>query len=196
MIDDFIGIYDNALSPEQCDGIIKYFNQMKELNPHLVKQRQEYNDGETFEKDDDTIFLMETEEFYIEKTMGILRPLVTNLYQCYNQEYLQKFSVLKTAPQLGVHSMRLQKTSPGQGYHAWHYENSGALIATRAVAWMVYLNDIEEGGETEFLYLKKRFKPKAGQLLMWPAGYTHTHRGNQPLSGDKYTITGWLNYVD
>ena len=57
---------------------------------------------------------------------------------------------------------------------------------------MIYLNTIEEGGETEFLYLKKREKPVEGKLLIFPAGFTHTHRGNPPLKGDKYILTSWL----
>jgi len=62
------------------------------------------------------------------------------------------------------------------------------------MAFMVYLNDIKEGGETEFLYQKCRFKPKRNTLLLWPSGFTHTHRGNPPISGDKYIITGWIEY--
>jgi len=57
------------------------------------------------------------------------------------------------------------------------------------------LNDVEEGGETEFLYLKKRFKPIRDRLLIFPAGFTHTHRGNPPLSGDKYILTGWVEFM-
>jgi len=59
---------------------------------------------------------------------------------------------------------------------------------------MLYLNNIEQGGETEFLYQIKRIKPEADKLLIWPAGYTHVHRGNPPLSNDKYILTGWIEY--
>ena len=57
---------------------------------------------------------------------------------------------------------------------------------------MMYLNDVDDGGETEFLYQKKRIRPKQGRVLIFPAGFTHTHRGNPPLSGDKYILTSWL----
>jgi len=60
--------------------------------------------------------------------------------------------------------------------------------------WMVYLNDVEEGGETEFLYQHKRLKPEQGTLVIWPASFTHTHRGNPPLSNDKYIVTGWTEF--
>ena len=57
---------------------------------------------------------------------------------------------------------------------------------------MVYLNDDFEGGETEFLYYKRRERPEKGKLLLWPAGYTHTHRGGMVLKGNKYIVTGWF----
>ena len=60
--------------------------------------------------------------------------------------------------------------------------------------YILYLNDVEEGGETELLYQSMRFKPEAGTLLLFPAGFTHTHRGNPPLSGEKYIMTGWVEY--
>ena len=56
-----------------------------------------------------------------------------------------------------------------------------------------YLNDDYKGGETEFLYYKKRVEPEQGKLIIWPAGYTHAHRGGLVLEGNKYVITGWFN---
>ena len=61
----------------------------------------------------------------------------------------------------------------------------------RTIAWMVYLNDVEEGGETEFLYQKRKVKPTKGTVVIWPGSYTHVHRGNPPMS-TKYIATGWF----
>ena len=55
----------------------------------------------------------------------------------------------------------------------------------------LYLNTIEDGGETEFLYQGKRVKAEQGKLLIWPAGFTHVHRGNPPLKESKYILTSW-----
>ena len=62
------------------------------------------------------------------------------------------------------------------------------------MAFILYLNDVDEGGETEFLYQSRRVKAKAGTVVLWPAAYTHVHRGNPPLSGSKYILTGWLEF--
>ena len=53
--------------------------------------------------------------------------------------------------------------------------------------------EIEEGGETEFLHQSKRFKQEVGQTLIWPVGFTHQHRGNPVLQGEKVYITGWFH---
>tara|TARA_R110000796_G_scaffold2144_1_gene8614 strand:+ start:175 stop:768 length:594 start_codon:yes stop_codon:yes gene_type:complete len=86
---------------------------------------------------------------------------------------------------------KLQKTKKGGGYHVWHHEQSSIDSIHRVLVWTIYLNDVEEGGETEFLYQSKRIKARKGKICMFPAGFTHVHRGNPPLSGDKYILTGW-----
>ena len=55
----------------------------------------------------------------------------------------------------------------------------------------LYLNTIDEAGETEFLYMSRRVNAVAGRLIIFPAGYTHTHRGNPPIGQDKYIATSW-----
>ena len=91
---------------------------------------------------------------------------------------------------------KYQITNPSQGYHVWHPEYDHNISETRLRwgVWTFYLNDIEEGGETEFLYQSLRIKPKQGTLCLFPAYYTHTHRGNPPLKDTKHIITGWIQY--
>ena len=58
------------------------------------------------------------------------------------------------------------------------------------------MNDVEEGGELEFLHQNLRFKPRKGDFLIWPAHFTHMHRGNPPISNTKYIATGWYEWID
>ena len=78
------------------------------------------------------------------------------------------------------------------GFKIWHCEHGLGNSSYRILAWMIYLNDDYEGGETEFLYYKKRIQPEKGKLLIWPAGMTHAHRGGLVLERTKYIVTGWF----
>ncbi len=80
-------------------------------------------------------------------------------------------------------------------YHVWHNEDDTPQNMRRVATFILYLNDVEEGGETEFLYYPKRVKAKTGRFILWPAGFTHTHRGNPPISNTKYIVTGWVEYT-
>lgn len=90
-----------------------------------------------------------------------------------------------------------QKYQQGIGnYGYWHSEifpEAGANNALhRMLLIIIYLNDIEEGGETDFYYQGKSVKPKAGTMVVAPCGFTHTHRGNVPISDNKYVLTSWV----
>jgi hypothetical protein len=64
----------------------------------------------------------------------------------------------------------------------------------RFLTFILYLNNVEEGGETEFLYQQTRIKPVENRFVLWPTGMTHIHRGNPPLKGEKYILTGWVEW--
>jgi hypothetical protein len=110
------------------------------------------------------------------------------------QDYVGEFDILANHA-LGGFWMKAQLTRKGEGYHDWHFEASTFYEAKRVLAWTLYLNDDYEGGELEFLYYAKRMKPKEGDLVIFPGAFTHTHRGNMVLGGDKLVLTGWYELV-
>jgi len=96
---------------------------------------------------------------------------------------------------------QLQKYERNQGHYSyWHSETYPQLPKNnalhRVLLYIFYLNDVEEGGETEFYYQNLKVKPKKGSLVIAPCYFTHTHRGNIPLSNDKYILTSWLQFKD
>lgn len=106
--------------------------------------------------------------------------------------YTDHWRFLRSQP-LANPEVKYQKTSKGDGYHNWHWEQVYGL--NRILAWTAYLNDVDSGGETEFLYQSERIEAKAGRIALFGADYRHTHRGNPPLSGDKYIATGWIESI-
>jgi hypothetical protein len=97
----------------------------------------------------------------------------------------------------GVVNLQKYDASVG-GYPHWHSEifpqDARCEPLHRVLFYIYYLNDVDRGGETEFYFQAKKFRPKRGSLLVAPAGFTHAHRGNVPESGDKYVLASWLLY--
>lgn len=94
-------------------------------------------------------------------------------------------------------TINLQKYHADEGgYPYWHCElfpkaDNGETLH-RVLLWSVYLNENFDAGETEFHYQQRKIAPRTGSLLIAPAGFTHTHRGNMPNGGDKYIATSWV----
>jgi hypothetical protein len=81
------------------------------------------------------------------------------------------------------------------GYPRWHcevYPERKPDTLSRTLLWTIYLNDDFTEGETEFYHQQRKITPKTGSLLIAPAGFTHTHRGNKPKGAHKYIATSWV----
>ncbi len=109
-------------------------------------------------------------------------------------EYKKKYGILDNTDRHTIRESKIQKTLVGGGFHDWHYEASGKPENNRLLNVQLYLNTVDEGGETEFLYLQRREKAVQGKLLIYPSSITHTHRGNTPLSNEKYIFNSWVEF--
>ena len=83
---------------------------------------------------------------------------------------------------------------PGQHFQKIHSERAELITLQRIFAFMTFLNDMKGGGSTYFNHYDLNIKPKKGLTLLWPAEWTHIHKGNVLKSGLKYIITGWLTF--
>ncbi len=93
--------------------------------------------------------------------------------------------------------IQAQKYDAGIGnYNYWHCEVFPKAPHNeplhRTLLFMFYLNDVAEGGQTEFFYQQRSIQPRQGRMVIAPAYFTHTHRGRTPVSGDKYILTSWV----
>ena len=182
-IKDHIGIFDNYFSNELCKKYIKYFDKVE------TSQRDDLNLA-----DDKYLFLM-NEHFHNELNMAYIGSDFQNIFwkDCYPL-YYEKFKILKEFQQHRILDVKMQKTEKGQGYHKWHSDMMSSGSRNRFIAFILYLNTVEQGGETEFLNQSLRVEPIQNRFVLFPTTYTHVHRGNPPLSGTKYIITGWVEF--
>ena len=120
-----------------------------------------------------------------------INELVYNYVSQGIDRYCEDFSYLKAndswrlSPSYNIQRYNGEK----EGYFSLHNEASGSY-PYRILAWMVYLNNAECG--TEFPYQERTVSPKAGRTAIWPAGWTHPHKGVTPNIGVKYIATGWF----
>jgi len=192
-IKDFIGIYDGYIPEEACDQAIELFKKYQEFNKVFSRFTSE---GSTQDKKDDKqLFcspdVLTDQEFSVNKLKALMVNFDMALRHYYTETNVKKY----TAEDILTDHVKIQKTIPSQGYHVWHIEhNQGRENEKRILVYSIYLNTVDEGGETEFLYQSQRVKPVKGRIVIWPAGFPYVHRGNPPLSGEKYIVTSWINY--
>ena len=187
---DFIWTKDNCVAPEKCDHIIEIFEKYQSSG-----WTQSRKDAETIKdtlKSDAAFGYSFAYNFLFDDNIGngISEEVMASF-----MEYCDEYQALVDM-NLSMKHFKIQKTDPYGGYHLWHCEQATESVSNRVAVFSLYLNDVDEGGETEFLYQRRRVSPKQGMIAWWPAAYTHTHRGNPPL-GDKskYIITGWVEFT-
>jgi prolyl 4-hydroxylase len=97
---------------------------------------------------------------------------------------------------LELTEFQLQQYEPGsKGYSLWHCERSNLPTSYRHAVFMTYLNDVTDGGHTEFKYYPdSSIQPEKGLTLIFPSDWIHTHRGMPSPTQTKRFVTGWIYY--
>jgi hypothetical protein len=178
---NFIHLYEEVFTEAECQQIINRFEQMSS-SPQIIQAANTDLNTSLANRSDSYIFL-ETHipDLHVSITEGI-GPKISH--------YMGSFPGLDKTMITTVAS-KMQRCYPGQGYHDFHWEQS-CMNPTRAIVWLLYLNDVTDGGgETELLNFNERIVPKSGTLLIFPASWPWIHRGNPPLRTTKYIVTGW-----
>tara|TARA_B100001094_G_scaffold322453_1_gene371800 strand:- start:2293 stop:2910 length:618 start_codon:yes stop_codon:yes gene_type:complete len=189
----FIGIYENVFPDGYCNHMVREMDML--LATGAGSNRQQFEGCHKTVKQDEHLFLNMNDHSPNPFNGEHCRKIFWDgLQHCFDR-YCNEYDILKDMP-LKATSLKMQKTVPGGGYHVWHCEQGSDDGANRVAVYSLYLNTIEDAGETEYLYQKLRIPAKENTLVIWPAGYTHPHRGNA-VYGDKakYILTGWF-YVD
>lgn len=123
-----------------------------------------------------------------------VRQYIDGLFACY-RDYLEQWPFLKTIMgQVEVGSFNIQRYQPGGHFLKLHSERTTVGTSNRVLAWMTYLNDVRDGGSTHFAHYNIDVQPAKGTTLIWPAEWTHAHKGNIVQAGNKYIITGWMHF--
>jgi hypothetical protein len=192
-IKDFIGVYDGYIPDQACDEAMELFNKYNEFNKVFSRFTSE---GSTQDiKNDKQLFCtpedLTQEDFNVNKLKLLMVNFDLALRHYYTETNIKRY----TSENIVTDYVKIQKTLPSQGYHVWHIEhNEPKDMQKRVLAYTIYLNTVEDGGETEFLLQSQRVKAVKGRICIFPAAFPYVHRGNPPLSGEKYIATSWISY--
>ena len=186
---NFIGCW-NIDNKELCKKVIDFFENSTEL------QSKGSTGGGVDENIKKTTDITIWPNKIKEKDYEIFNEYFKNLHECFN-DYKEQYSFLKTfVKKIDIGPFNIQRYLAGDHFAKVHSERTSISTLHRLFAWMTYLNDVDDGGTTDFDYYKIKIKPECGKTLIWPAEWTHAHTGSVLKSGKKYIITGWLHLTE
>jgi len=184
---NLISLHTEVIPHNLCKKTIKFFDEHNSFESGIAVK-----DGESVKKEmrnSKEIILNwgEGEEDILGRELyNIISPLVDD----YFLKYPNLFINIGNTHWEDAHILRYESNV---GFYKFHFDTGGEDIDNRLVSVIMYLNDVEEGGETEFEYMDiDPIKPRRGDVVIFPSGTTHTHRGNMPISNEKYICVFWL----
>ena len=222
-MEDFIKIYDNAVSDVDCDRIIRQFEASRTAYPGTSGPEVDVRIKDSLDLNitgrpewsaineliTDAVFkcLIDYMERFSFMLIGANVPIFRHpesgeicklTHENFNEFGRPHIDTL-IARTYRLGPMNIQKYVENQGgYHHWHSEvcadDPDCETLHRALFFILYLNDVSRGGETEFYYQRTKVAPRKGRMILSPAGFTHTHKGHVPLSNDKLIATSWVMF--
>jgi hypothetical protein len=181
-LNDLIKVYENAFSPELCDFLINFFDENTQLH-----ERIENESKPNFTQ------LNLTENCKLSPDVDHVHNLIVKNSFDYRNDYYQFIDNRVFPEQHAFEQFRIKKYNPGgEDMFDTHVDVKDHATARRYLSYLWYLNDVEEGGKTVFFGLS--IKPKKGTLVIFPPLWMFPHKGEPPLSGPKYILTGYLHY--
>ena len=192
-MDDYIKIYDNVIDADSCKMIIEKFEDSHE---HFLTVHDEDGDEKISFKQ---IVLVDHKEW------GSVQTGMLEMFQDYIIHYKIDCNIVtKQWPETyGYEAIRIKRYLDND-YDRFdpHVDVLNYETARRFLTFFIYLNDVEEGGETQFMNLHKpgtyipyMIQPKRGRLLMFPPTWQYYHAGLKPISGMKYLINSYCHYA-
>ena len=179
----YIEIYDNALNKKECDILINQFEKSEQtVGRTSLGYVPEYK----------KCLQLDEPRFSDNSLIStILQPILIKYLDKYSQQYSNLLGYITPWKYYDSYSFQKYETED-DGYKKWHTEHSSDEEGSqRILAWMFYLNNAKSG--TEFVQYPT-VRAKMGRCVIWPAAWTHVHRGVTPNKGLKYIITGWVSF--
>jgi len=109
-------------------------------------------------------------------------------------EYIKSYAEKNELGGLEDEGYSILKYQDGAEYKN-HYD-CGPGTNKRVVSMLAYLNEEYSGGELEFVNFGIKYKPSAGDIILFPSSYIYSHIAHPVTSGTKYAIVTWLGFSE
>ena len=186
---NFIGSW-NIENDKLCNEIIKFFEENKSM------QRVGITATGYDPKIKKTTDMVIQPSDLKNKKYSLFNSYFNLLKDCF-LDYRNQYPFLKHKffNRTHIGNFNVQKYNSGDHFSHLHSERVSLASLHRLFAWVTYLNNVDDGGTTNFEYYDIKVKPEIGKTLIWPAEWTHAHTGSILKSGTKYIITGWIQFA-
>ena len=206
-IENYLYFNKNSISKQLCNDIIELFEVQTGKDEGVTAAGLNKNIKDTTDfiiprKDVplETIKKWERIDKFLTKELDRnVKKYVQNLNNKLNiieENSDSKFNMFSTNA-LITNEFMIQRYIKNKGRYVYHEDSriDWTNKKHRLITYLFYLNNVDEGGETEF-WGEHKVKPEAGKLMLFPASWIYPHRGMMPISNNKYIITGWLYVQD
>lgn len=174
-----IFIYENIINnSEELIQLAHSQNDFKKEMAGLDSNGKQYNDTsirKTIKIDIDPIYKNDIRWFIVAKTLWKYGDI-------YAKQQNISFSFMEFPQFLHYET--------GAGFYKPHSDAGPGI--ERIFSAVLYLNDVESGGETYFNNFDISVKPKSGRLVLFPANYVYVHEARIPISNEKNAIVTWF----
>jgi len=176
---NFIYIENNFFSSEQSQNVVNKFDN----NLQQSKGKTEYQGYDYIDLFYDN-FILDNDFFKI----------FTNKLSNSLQEYKKLYPEIDLTESFwGLGSLRFKKFNKGKSFANFHSEQN-LNYSNRVLSIQLYLTEHNCG--TEFYRNNIVIKSEIGRLAIFPAYFTHTHKGQVcPDNNERFIITGYINFL-
>lgn len=187
---ELVKTYNSSLSNELCDALIEEFKNNTRKTAGITYAGNNTDIKKTTDLHSELWKDKELDKKLYEELGSKLQQYYIDIN--YDGAMNKSPALYLPYPSTSDSGYNIQHYTANDGFYTFHNDfYIDTFRGFRVLTFLWYLNDVEEGGTTEF-YEGTKIKCEKGKLLIFPSTWTYAHKGNMPLSNDKYIATGWI----
>lgn len=196
---DFISEFPSIISREFCTRLIAKFDHYEKHPAGNIRVVDKFASdggapGDVRSKEARVIYLNpEDLQATDPEFLDMIQFCNRQIGQCV-VEYIKSFQIIKPAP-IQVDQIDFMKYEKDEGFYGQHIDAGSRALQHRVLSFVLYLNDVDEGGETDFPLQRRRVKPQAGKLSIFPSSFCFVHGSTVAVSGPKYVLVAFSSYA-